>query len=127
MNVHKAQAQALLDAGRRDRLTIGLLLGSGQAPREAMGFHAQQAREKLLKAVLVVHGIVFERTHDLAVRASLCEANGIRTPIEKDALRILNNFAVRFRYETCPVALIDVKATAALVDTRLGRNTRSLV
>lgn len=117
MNVHSAQAQALLDAALRDRLTFRLLRETGQAPREAMGFHAQQACEKLIKSVLVIHGVVLERTNDLAVLASLCDANGIQIPAEKDALRILNNFAVRFRYDTCPAALIDIAATVALVDT----------
>ncbi|MBK1701667.1 HEPN domain-containing protein [Thiococcus pfennigii] len=72
MNSHSAQAQALFDAALRDRLTLRLLRDSGQAPEEVMGFHAQQACEKLIKAVLVMHGVVFERTHDLAALAALC-------------------------------------------------------
>jgi HEPN domain-containing protein len=117
MNAHKEQAQALLAAGLRDRLSLRLLLASGQAPAEAMGFHAQQACEKLIKAVLVIRGVVFGRTHDLAVLTSLCDAHGIPIPADKDALRVLNHFAVRFRYETCPTALVDLAVTAALVDT----------
>jgi hypothetical protein len=30
---------------------------------------------------------------------------------------LLNNFAVRFRYEACPVPLIDESETATLVET----------
>jgi hypothetical protein len=71
MNVNKEQAEAMLAAGLRDRLTLRLLRESGEAPAEAIGFHAQQACEKFLKTVLVMHGLIFERTHDLAVVFSL--------------------------------------------------------
>lgn len=117
MSSHSAQARALFDAALRDRLTLRLLRESGQAPEEMMGFHAQQACEKLIKAVLVMHGVVFERTHDLAALAALCEAHGVPAPADRNALRILNNFAVRFRYDTCPAALIDIVATSSLVET----------
>jgi HEPN domain-containing protein len=58
MNANKEQAEAMLAAGLRDRLTLRLLRESGEAPEEVMGFHAQQACEKFLKAVLVMHGII---------------------------------------------------------------------
>lgn len=116
MNANKEQAEAMLAAGLRDRLTLRLLRESGEAPEEVMGFHAQQACEKFLKAVLVMHGVLFERTHDLAVLFSLCGAHRIQVPAAKDALRLLNNFAVRFRYEACPVPLIDESETAVLVE-----------
>jgi HEPN domain-containing protein len=117
MSSHSAQARALFDAALRDRLTLRLLREWGQAPEEMMGFHAQQACEKFIKAVLVMHGVVFERTHDLAALAALCDAHGVPAPADRNALRILNNFAVRFRYDTCPAALIDIATTTALVDT----------
>lgn len=127
MSGHSAQARALFDAALRDRLTLRLLRESGQAPEEMMGFHAQQACEKLIKAVLVMHGVVFERTHDLAALAALCDAHGVPAPADRNALRILNNFAVRFRYDTCPAALIDIVATSSLVEalTANGRHERS--
>ncbi|MBK1701491.1 hypothetical protein CKO22_11335 [Thiococcus pfennigii] len=46
-----------------------------------------------------------------------CDAHGVPAPADRNALRILNNFAVRFRYDTCPAALIDIATTTALVDT----------
>ena len=47
MNANKEQAEAMLAAGLRDRLTLRLLRESGEAPEEVMGFHAQQACELL--------------------------------------------------------------------------------
>ncbi|PQJ95707.1 hypothetical protein CXB77_16775 [Chromatium okenii] len=117
MSNHNAQAQALMIAGQRDDLTFHLLRESGKAPLESMGFHAQQASEKFIKAVLVIHGIIFERTHDLTVLAALCLAHDIRVPIGKNALRILNYFAVQFRYETCSVKMIEQSEMAAIVET----------
>jgi HEPN domain-containing protein len=126
MSSHSAQARALFDAALRDRLTLRLLRESGQAPEEMMGFHAQQACEKLIKAVLVMHGVVFERTHDLAALAALCDAHGVPAPADRNALRILNNFAVRFRYDTCPATLIDIVATSSLVETLTEWATREI-
>jgi HEPN domain-containing protein len=126
MSSDSAQARALFDAALRDRLTLRLLRESGQAPEEMMGFHAQQACEKLIKAVLVMHGVVFERTHDLAALAALCDAHGVPAPADRNALRILNNFAVRFRYDTCPAALIDIVATSSLVETLTEWATREI-
>jgi len=126
MSSHSAQARALFDAALRDRLTLRLLRESGQAPEEMMGFHAQQACEKLIKAVLVMHGVVFERTHDLAALAALCDAHGVPAPADRNALRILNSFAVRFRYDTCPAALIDIVATSSLVETLTEWATREI-
>ncbi|WP_295389847.1 HEPN domain-containing protein [uncultured Thiodictyon sp.] len=93
MSANSKQAQSLLAAGLRDRLTLCLLRDAGEAPQEVMGFHAQQACEKFIKAVLVVHGVVFEPTHDLAVLVALCADHQIQVPSETDALRILNNLA----------------------------------
>lgn len=65
MSAHSEQAAALIAAGERDLLALRLLNQTGRAPHEVIGFHAQQAAEKFIKALLVLNGIVFERTHDL--------------------------------------------------------------
>ncbi len=64
----------------------------------AIGFHAQQAAEKLLKAVLVLHQIEFPKTHDLAELLDLVAG---ADPLLADALRnviTLNIYAVEARY-----------------------------
>jgi HEPN domain-containing protein len=116
MNEHKEQAETLFAAGARDRIALRVLRESGEAPHESMGFHAQQAAEKFIKAALVIHGVVFERTHDLAGLASLCGAHGIHIPLSADTLRPLNIYAVRFRYEACPAGGIDLAEAAAHVE-----------
>ena len=43
-------------------------------------FHAQQAVGKLLKAVMVLHGIIYHRTHDLNTLAAQLLKHGITPP-----------------------------------------------
>jgi len=57
-------------------------------------FHAQQAVEKLLKAVLIFQGVDFQRTHDLHTLATLLSKHGITTPCAPEELTRLNPFAV---------------------------------
>lgn len=40
---NQEQAEALRQSGERDLLTLQLLIESGHAPHESIGFHAQQA------------------------------------------------------------------------------------
>lgn len=61
-------------------------------------FHAQQCAEKYLKALLVVRGQAFPRTHDLAALSDLCLRNGIIIPVDQDLLERLAAYAVQVRY-----------------------------
>ena len=57
MSRHKEQANVLYQAGGRDLLALQLLIETGRAPHESIGFHAQQASEKFLKTVAVEIGV----------------------------------------------------------------------
>jgi HEPN domain-containing protein len=61
-------------------------------------FHAQQCAEKYLKALLVVYGRAFPRTHDLAALHDLCLQADLYIPIEAEQLERLNAYAVQVRY-----------------------------
>ena len=91
-------ARALIKAAEAD---MRALLGMS-APEffsdEIVGFHAQQAAEKLLKAWLALLGFTFPLTHDIGALLDLLGES------EPDAetfrgLIALNPFAVQFRYE----------------------------
>ncbi|MBI3480180.1 MAG: HEPN domain-containing protein [Nitrosomonadales bacterium] len=69
-------------------------------------FHAQQAVEKLLKAVLIFNGIEFQRTHDLHTLATLLLQNDITPPCAPEELTRLNPFAVTYRYDDTDIPLI---------------------
>jgi len=99
-------------------------------PDSVIGFHAQQAVEKLLKAVLAHHQIVVRRTHDLTELIDLLKAHGHGVPPEIEEARRLQPYAVSFRYEdipeeaACPLdrtwAIECVQQTRAWVDHELG-------
>ncbi|MBK8129393.1 MAG: HEPN domain-containing protein [bacterium] len=76
MNASLDEARQLFGAGSRDRTSFHLLVESARAPHETVGFLAQQACEKFIKVVLVLHGVPLERTHDLEYLAELATAAG---------------------------------------------------
>ena len=94
-----AEAKTLLRVAARDCKTFELLRDIPEAPLPSVCFHAQQAVEKWLKAVLVSHGVVFQRTHDLEELAGMLAAQGMPLPLPMEELRKLNPFAVTFRYD----------------------------
>ena len=61
-------------------------------------FHAQQAAEKALKAVLISLSATFDFTHDLSYLAELVRGQGITIPSELDQISELIQFAVNTRY-----------------------------
>lgn len=83
----------------RDIKAFVLLSASSEAPLSIVCFHAQQAVEKSLKAVLYFNSIEFGRTHDLVKLAELIRDNGLALPISDDELHKLAPFAVTFRYD----------------------------
>ncbi len=74
-------------------------LGVGQdVLAEQICFHAQQAAEKALKAVLIQASVDFPFTHDLEeLLDSLIEA-GISVPVELEEIGALSPYAVESRY-----------------------------
>jgi HEPN domain-containing protein len=79
-----------------------LLLARQQVPPEVLlamlCFHAQQAVEKSLKAVLLAHGRVFPYTHDLAQLITLVKHAGLPWPDALDTAAELSVYAVGTRY-----------------------------
>jgi hypothetical protein len=68
-------------------------------PETVSGFHAQQAVEKLIKALLLELKVPFDLTHDLTRLQKLLEAAGEKLPSTPLSLGDLNDFAVFYRYE----------------------------
>lgn len=72
------------------------------SPDEIIGFHAQQAAEKFLKAVLSHKNIAHRKTHDLTELIDQAKDNGIACPPELEELRSLNPYAVEYFYGDLP-------------------------
>lgn len=91
------QARALLEAAKRD---YSALRGMGNADvfaDEIFGFHAEQAVEKLLKALLALLGQPYPATHDLARLVDMLKEHG-EEAARFDELVEYTPYAVQFRY-----------------------------
>lgn len=83
----------------------------------AVGFHAQQAVEKWLKAVMALHGLEEARIHDLGRLLELLSAADVKPPPGADRLDELTVYAVPMRYdELLDAESLEREATVALVD-----------
>ncbi len=65
---------------------------------EDLCFHAQQAAEKAIKALLIHRRVEFPYVHDLAALLTLLERSGLSIPAEVRAAEALTPFAVFARY-----------------------------
>lgn len=115
MKPHLEEAWRSLRLADRDIKAFDILKEEPGAHISIVCFHAQQAVEKSLKAVLFSHQIEFKRIHDLVKLARLLGDHGIMLPVMEDQLRRLNPFAVALRYDDVEVALVSLEETASLV------------
>src|ERR1700738_2213987 len=91
----KTQAQILLIKAGEDEMTLKVV----EITDAIAGFHAQQAVEKLIKALLSVLGVPFEQTHNLERLCTAIETIGERLPSTPLSPGELNDFAVVYRYD----------------------------
>lgn len=107
----------MLLAKSLDDQTLVRKVGSDTEVADAIvGFHAQQAVEKSIKAVLAARGVAFMKSHALSYLIGLVEDNDIMAPkalFEADAL---SPWAVEFRYEGEQPPALDRSASLALVE-----------
>lgn len=93
------QAKKYLRKAKEDEIVLDKLIDDKQVSDFIWGFHAQQAAEKLLKSVLTIHKIEFEKTHDLVLLSDLLIKNKIKIVFDLAKLENLNPYAVAFRYD----------------------------
>jgi len=83
------------------RARSDLSLASIALPRDVLYnelcFHAQQAVEKSIKAVLVHHKIEFHKVHDIDYLMTLLPPH-VSAPPEAEEIAELTSYAVMFRY-----------------------------
>ena len=91
--------EVLLHKARQDELVVERLLGDRDVDDDTLGFNAQQAAEKLLKAVLTSRNVDYPRTHNLGVLVELLASNAIELPAELADIDRLTPFGTVFRYD----------------------------
>jgi hypothetical protein len=89
----------LVRKAKQDELILERLLGDHDVDDDTLGFHAQQAAEKLLKAALVVRGVDYPRTHNLGVLIELLSNAGVALPQDLADIDRLTPFGTVFRYD----------------------------
>jgi len=97
------QRNLLLDKAAEDERAMAVLANDAQTSDASVGFHAQQAVEKYLKALLCHLRVRYEWDHDLVEKLDALADSGIAVPAEIDACKYLQPYAVQFRYDDIPV------------------------
>jgi HEPN domain-containing protein len=116
-------ARLLLGRAAEDETAARELLPIDRVTDAIVAFHAQQAVEKVLKAVLASRDIDFPLTHDLRALEELCTSNGITVPAELANVDRLTPYAARARYEAPDPTTVDRKTALALASAALEWGT----
>jgi len=88
-----------IEKAEGDFATAGREVRARKQPNyDAACFHAQQAAEKYLKAVLQESGAPVSRTHNLLDLLELCLPYDESLALQRDLLIVLDRYAVLYRY-----------------------------
>ena len=101
MKLHE-QALLYLDKAAEDEVLVDEVISSPRVSDTVIGFHCQQAVEKLLKALQSHLGVRFRKTHDLRELLDLLADHGSAPPEYLEEIDYLSPFAVDFRYGILP-------------------------
>ncbi len=104
---------------RSDEIALERLADDSDVPDDLIGFHAQQALEKLLKAALAQAGVAPPRIHDLGELMARLADIGLSPPTSASEARALVPWAVEFRYDDILDERLDrAAACKAVIDVR---------
>lgn len=92
-------AEQLLRKASDDELAAQAMLPLESVTDAIVSFHAQQAVEKSLKAILAARSVEFPFIHDIGGLADLCEEAGASLPKELDGVDRLTPYAAGLRYD----------------------------
>jgi len=131
MNRSDEYARVLLQKARDDQYVLVRLAADAAAPPWTLGFHAQQAVEKALKAVLSARGVVYPMTHDIQRLLDLSKGAGLAMPPQASQMPLLSPFGAALRYDEVPEIPggkpFDRQWAMRLVDDALGWADKMLV
>jgi HEPN domain-containing protein len=109
-------AKVLARKAEGDAKAMRRLAPDPEIDDEAVGFHAQQAIEKWLKAVMALQGLEEARIHDLGRLLEILGEAGVDSPPGADWLDDLSIYAVPLRYaDLLDAEALDRDAALALV------------
>lgn len=92
-------AELLARKAQEDAIAVREFAGNSEIADGIIGFHAQQAIEKWLKAVMARRDIPQARIHDIGRLLQLLRDDGASLPDDADRLDELTIYAVPLRYD----------------------------
>jgi HEPN domain-containing protein len=120
MTPQHEEAVRLLRLARRDEAALQALLSAPGVAVAVAFFHAQQAVEKGLKAVMCLSGLAYRRTHDLEELAGQLLDAGCSPSVGEADLRLLTPYAVEYRYDDEAPELLTSAQALAIVASLLA-------
>ena len=124
-------ARLLLKKARQDEALVRKIGSDTDIADEIVGFHAQQAVEKQLKAVLTARETPYKKSHELSYLVGLITEEETEAPAALEQADTLTDWAVEFRYEGDtlkgtgdPPPLDRAAALALVVDLREWAETQ---
>ena len=114
-------SRILLKKAEEDATAVREFAGNPEIGDSIIGFHAQQAVEKWLKAVTAASGVRHSTIHDIDRLIEIAEATGIEVSLDRDRLAVLTRSPGRIWVASQLVRRIGTRLTAVL------RNRRSQV
>jgi HEPN domain-containing protein len=110
-------SRILLKKAEEDATAVREFAGNQEIADSIIGFHAQQAVEKWLKAVTAANGTRHSTIHDIDRLIEIVEAVGIEVSLDRDRLAVLTQYAVPMRYdELLDSESLEREVLVALVD-----------
>jgi len=120
-------AAGLLARARDDADAVRAVIDVAGVTDAIVGFHAQQAVEKSVKAVLASREQSFPLTHDLEGLLERCGHVQIAVPAELNrSAGLLTPYAVRHRYGGQPPDLVDRQTALSLAELAVAWATAQL-
>jgi len=112
MKSPREHALGLLEKAAHDLVAANATIATGDA-LDTVCFHAQQAAEKSLKALLALKDVVYPWRHDMGELVALVKPHFPEVAPLEDDLLILSPYGVQVRYDDAIVPDMD-EARAAL-------------
>jgi len=122
--VRQELVQKWLSKAEEDLAVANQLLVDDVAYYAAIGFHAQQAAEKFIKAFLVSRQLDFPKTHDLRLLIAIVRPVDAILADSLDACNLLSDYGVEARY---PGDLPELSEGDAKNAAKLAEDVRSLI
>lgn len=120
MNRSHEFARELFQKAREDARAMATLIQSAEPADWIVGFHAQQAVEKTIKAVLANRSMEYPLTHNLAVLLDHLKDSGIPLPPHSAEIPALTPFGAVLRYTTSKTpSALDLAQATMLVEQAL--------